>query len=542
MNRSPAVFLALALLLAGCPDFSIICRAGTSRCGAGCADYQSDRTNCGGCGVACGTGQVCSQGQCQCQAGATSCSGACTVLASDPKNCGACGSSCATGQVCEDRTCKAGCTVGTNLQCGGSCVDPKTDVGNCGGCGVACGSGQACSDGACSYELVAACFTSGQVTGLQAATGVRGPLAPMGSGPASLAMYERTLLSADGLDRLLYQAVGKGPGSATFPLFARRVRTGEAPNQVLVDPPYVYVVNATGGSLQVLKRGAGDGGVVLSDAGLDGALALSTVAELPLGANSFPQGAARLGTTLYVPLYGGFGAGAADAGQQVALLDVTNPEAPTERARVDLRGVDLRPFDGGAPVARPFAVTVHRGAVYLALNNLNPDTYVPEGPGLLARIDGATQAVTVVDLGAQRCLNPVWLQSDGTSLFVSCAGAALYSGPPDYALVGNDRASVLMLNAADAVVGSWSASCPADAGTLSDGGSSCAPILPGRFAVRGGRVFVGDQNAGRVFVLQASDAGLLEERGYAAAAAPIQACVRDGTTGIANVSDVLSVP
>jgi hypothetical protein len=541
VNTSPVVFLALALLLAGCPDFTIVCRAGTSRCGSGCADYQSDRSNCGGCGVACGNGQVCSQGQCQCQAGATSCSGSCTVLATDAKNCGACGSSCANGQVCEGSACKASCTIGANIQCGTSCVDPKTDVGNCGGCGVVCGSGQSCLGGACSYDVVAACFTSGQVTGLQAATGVRGPLAPMGTAPASLAMYENALLSADGLDRLLYQAVGKGPGSASFPLFSRRVRTGEAPNQVLVDAPYVYVVNATGGSLQVLKRGGGDGGVVLSDAGLGGALELATVAELPLGDNSYPEGAAKLGSTLYVPLYGGFGAGAADAGQQVVLVDVSAPEAPAVRARVDLRGLDLRAFDGGSPVARPYAVTVHQGAVYVALNNLNPDTYVPEGPGLLARIDGTTQATTVVDLGAERCLNPVWLQSDGTWLYVSCAGAAVYSGPPDYALLRSSQAGLVMLGAGDAVVGSWSATCPGDAGTLADGGSRCAPILPGRFAVRGARAFVGDQNAGRIFVLQASDAGLTEERGYAVAA-PIQACVRDETTGIANVSDVLSVP
>jgi DNA-binding beta-propeller fold protein YncE len=539
VNTSPVVFLALALLLAGCPDFTVVCRTGTSRCGAGCADYQSDRSNCGGCGVACGNGQVCSQGQCQCQAGATSCSGSCTVLETDAKNCGACGKGCAIGTVCEDRTCKAGCTIGANIQCGTSCVDPKTDVGNCGGCGVVCGSGQSCRGGACSYEVVAACFTSGQVTGLQAATGVRGPLAPMGTAPASLALYESTLLSADGLDRLLYQAVGKGPGSVTFPLFARRVRLGEAPNQVVVDAPYVYVVNSFGNSLQVLKRGGGDGGVVLSDAGLAGALELSTVAELPLGDLTSPEGVAKLGSTLYVPLYGGGGADA-DAGQRVVLVDVSAPEAPTERGRVDLRGLNLRAFDGGAAVARPIAVTVHQGAVYVALNNLDPD-YHPAGPGLLARIDGTTQAITVVDLGAERCLNPVWLQSDGTSLYVSCAGAAVYAGPQDLVLLRTRQSGMVMLGAGDAVVGSWSPACPADAGTLTDGGSSCAPIFPGRFAVRGGRVFVGDQNAGRIFVLQASDAGLVEERGYASAP-PIQACVRDETTGYALVSDVLSVP
>src|SRR5205823_11249562 len=103
-------------------------------------------------------------------------------------------------------------------------------------------------------------------------------------------------------------------------------------------------------------------------------------------------------------------------------------------AVVNLGGLNLHPFDGGTPVARPFAITTHNGRLYVALNNLNPDTYVPEGPGMLAKIDPFDGGLSSVVLDANKCLNPVWLASDGTHLFVSCAGAAVYSGPPNYAL------------------------------------------------------------------------------------------------------------
>jgi hypothetical protein len=60
-------------------------------CNGTCVDVASDPKNCGGCGIACGATQVCSQGQCTstCATGLTSCSGACVDLTSDPQDCGA---------------------------------------------------------------------------------------------------------------------------------------------------------------------------------------------------------------------------------------------------------------------------------------------------------------------------------------------------------------------------------------------------------------------------------------------------------------------
>lgn len=53
------VMVVGAVALTGCPDTGIVCRTGTNRCGTGCADYASDRRNCGGCGPACAASQVC---------------------------------------------------------------------------------------------------------------------------------------------------------------------------------------------------------------------------------------------------------------------------------------------------------------------------------------------------------------------------------------------------------------------------------------------------------------------------------------------------
>ena len=249
----------------------------------------------------------------------------------------------------------------------------------------------------------------------------------------------------------------------------------------------------------------------------------------------------KVGASLWVPLYGGFGASGAAAGQKVLRIDISTPTAPVIVASdtVNLSTVNLKPFDGGAPVARPYAIISHLGNVYVALNNLNPDTYAPEGPGLLAKINPATRAVTIIDLGGDKCLNPLWLASDGTHLIASCGGAAIYNGPPNYELLSTDKSGMVLLDSSDVRQSTWTPSCPLAA----DGGAGCAPILVGRFALSQGRVYIGDQNGGRVFVLDITGNSLGERRGYRGdAGAAISACAVDPITRIANVSDVLAVP
>jgi hypothetical protein len=166
------------------------------------------------------------------------------------------------------------------------------------------------------------------------------------------------------------------------------------------------------------------------------------------------------------------------------------------------------------------------------LNNLNPDTYAPEGPGLLARIDPGTDAVSVIDLGGARCLNPQWAATVGDKLVVSCGGQVTYT--PTFTIESVRAAGLVLVDELDQVAASWSSACPAglDAG-------ACLPMMPGRFTVRGARVLLGDQNAGRVVVLDVSDAGFTEVRGVTDAVAT---CPVSALTGAANVSDLVSLP
>lgn len=531
MKQLTLMSLAAALSLMACPPTGVVCKPGTVPCGSGCVDPASDRRNCGTCGNICGAQQDCTPqasgaSACACRAGTSLCAdGICSATQFDAKNCGTCGNACAGGQVCETGTCKESCTLGL-LRCGASCVDSASDESNCGGCDVACAQGQQCVGGVCDYPAIAACYWSGQIVGFDPTTGVKGQLSDLGSNPAALARVGTTILAADGTDRRLYSALPTASGAYAKTNLA--TQTGAVPNQVFVDRPFVYVVNAGSGTLTVLREGA-DAGVLRLDAGVEGTLVLGAVAELALGMNTFPQGIAKLGTKLYVPLYGGYGAEAADAGQELAQIDITNPAVPTLAGRISFKASDLKAFDGGSPVARPWAVVSRNGAIYVALNNLNPDTYVPEGPGLVAKVEAGN--VTIIDLGASDCLNPQWIGALGTSLVVSCGGLITYS--PTFSVESVTAAGVVVLDAQDArlpTVWSSSGSCGADAG-------GCMPMMPGRFAVSGQQVLLSDQNGGRVVVLEVTDAGVVEVRGGAAALA---VCPVSATTGVANVADILS--
>jgi hypothetical protein len=128
----------------GCPAHT------PTRCGTKCINTKTDAHNCGACGHACGTNQICSAGTCvtRCSAGETNCSGACVTLATDPKNCGTCGHACATNQLCSAGTCVTECSVG-ETNCSGACVTLATDAKNCGACGHTCPSDQVCAGGQC---------------------------------------------------------------------------------------------------------------------------------------------------------------------------------------------------------------------------------------------------------------------------------------------------------------------------------------------------------------------------------------------------------
>ncbi|MFT3712462.1 MAG: MXAN_6577-like cysteine-rich protein [Archangium sp.] len=518
--------VAVLAVFSGCPPMGVVCKPGTVPCGTGCIDPTSDRRNCGACGTACFAGQDCNAGSCACRAGTTACGSDCAVLDYDAKNCGRCGNQCAIGQVCELGACQQSCSMGLT-RCGASCLDTSGDTLNCGGCGVVCEQGQRCSAGVCNYPAVAACYWSGQIVGFDPASGVKGPLSDVGTNPAALAQLGNDTLVSDQTDHRIYSAAPTPSG--TYAISNRASPAGSVATQMLVDRPYVYVANAGSGSVLVLQEGV-DAGVITLDAGVNGTLVLGTVTEIQLGMNTFPQGVAKVGSTLWVPLYGGFGADGADAGQELAKIDVTNPAMPMLNGRVSLKNVDLLAFDGGTPVARPWAITAKGTDVYVALNNLNPDTYVPQGPGLVAKVNTTNDMVSVIDLGATQCLNPQWLSFVGEQLVVSCGGQINYSAT--FSVDSVVAAGVVVVSSGGDVLPNkfdCSASADVDAGFL--------PMMPGRFAASNGQVVLTDQNGGRVAILAVTDAGVTEVRGVSTALA---ICPVSPTSGVANVADVIT--
>jgi hypothetical protein len=527
----------VVLLLCACPETGIVCRPGTIRCNNGCVDTTSDKRNCGGCELACLAGQQCTSSTCLCASGTALCDGQCVVFETDPRNCGACGQRCAAGEVCENKTCHGVIVIGDggpndagsfctggNTQCGSSCVNLSSDPMNCGACGAACDVPMSCHAGKCSWDLVAACGTNGLVVGIETRGETNGPRKPLGPQPVALASYGETILSVDLTDRVLNQAkssLDQLPASAPV---------GAGPNHILVEPPFIYVANSDGNTLQVLR---------VSDAGTaDSGMLLLTIGELNFGMNTYPEAVARAGGSLWVPLYGGF-FGAYDGGQTVVRVDVSDPTMPRERGRVSLSSIDLKSFDGGVTIPRPFFITAVGESMFVPLNNYDT-SYSPSGPGMVARIE-VDGGVSAIDLGADVCQNALYSVASGRKLFVSCGGKGVYSGPPDYALLSIERTAVVMIDVDTGAQASWVPQCFADAG-LPDGGTSCTPILPGRLAAQNGRVYVTDGSGGRVFALDVTDAGLVERRGYfGTAGGPIQACL-PGPNGFSNVNDIIALP
>jgi hypothetical protein len=85
-------------------------------CGGTCANLGEDRTNCGQCGHACLSDQLCLNGAClvSCPSGMVMCEGTCANLNTDGHNCGSCGTSCMSGDDCIHAACKkhnSGCAL-----------------------------------------------------------------------------------------------------------------------------------------------------------------------------------------------------------------------------------------------------------------------------------------------------------------------------------------------------------------------------------------------------------------------------------------------
>ncbi|MBI2388508.1 MAG: hypothetical protein HYV09_02725 [Deltaproteobacteria bacterium] len=141
----------------------IACPKDQSVCGGKCVSTSEDRAHCGKCDTACADGELCVAGKCTvaCPKGQTACDGKCATLESDNANCGKCDTKCGPGQVCSASTCGTTCATGF-LTCDGPvlgdagttkyCANPKTDRDNCGACGTKCLAGEICDGGSCKLE------------------------------------------------------------------------------------------------------------------------------------------------------------------------------------------------------------------------------------------------------------------------------------------------------------------------------------------------------------------------------------------------------
>jgi len=130
---------------------------------------SGDPANCGRCGNACSTGQMCWNGNCiaSCEdAGLSTCYGYCMDTTADDWNCGTCEHACNSdgpGLFCLESTCHE-CADAGLTNCSDWCTDARWDLGNCGWCGNYCGgANQTCNNGVCDLGGVGApCYESNQ--------------------------------------------------------------------------------------------------------------------------------------------------------------------------------------------------------------------------------------------------------------------------------------------------------------------------------------------------------------------------------------------
>jgi hypothetical protein len=350
----------------------------------------------------------------------------------------------------------------------------------------------------------------------------------VGGVPSALGLLGETLLSADGESKSLFE-VPLGHLKLQPLVSAEKPAVGTFPAQVFVEASdggaRVYVVSSGSNTLNIFDAPARAYGRIDDAAGTTvGTLGLTSSGGYAFGPSSSPEPFAKLGNHLFVPL---FSAG------QVVRLDVSNPVAPAVVDTFDLTTFPPSFSDGGVPNADPSQALLHNGNIYVALNDLSADFSTP-GPPLLVKIDpskSGAAAVSQVPLDPTECLNVVSLAdlptgSSPSRLLVGCAGHTQYDS--NFQALSVDHTAVVLLDGDDRRLASWTPST--DAGVV--------PPSVGKMAVLGPRVYVSDQNAGRVYVVGVTGNSIVERIGYLDGGTPLSVC----GGSVSNISDFAVIP
>lgn len=314
-------------------------------------------------------------------------------------------------------------------------------------------------------RLYAACYASGHVAVLSPST--RNLLARerVGDNPQALSSVDEVLLCADDgaqrLWRLEAQSLQK----------LGEVATGQLPNHVSVseDKHHAYIINAASGTLQVV----------------DTQTWKTLPATVYFGENTYPQTLALMGSCGFVPLYGNLAGGQTAPGQRLARVNLSHPTSPRLQGEADFSSLHLYPYAGRTPIPLPYDVVVHKGFLYVALNNLAAD-YNPAGPGAIAKVNPHTLEAEVLLLG-DTCLNVVSLASHGEWLLASCFGEYGNPGTAGVALMEDDKLKNL-----------WTAP---------------PGFVPGALATPCGELWVGNANGGDIYVFSTQEGRLQLLRG-----------------------------
>ncbi|MHB8417502.1 MAG: MXAN_6577-like cysteine-rich protein [Myxococcales bacterium] len=431
-----------------CDAGACVCQGNLTACSNRCVDLGSDFDNCGGCGKGCQSGQVCFNGGCasycsaadagSSDAGLTDCGGSCVDLGANPSDCGQCGQACGTGEICADAGC--GCPAGQTL-CDGGCEDVSQNQQSCGACGVACAAWQLCRGGHCTgpdvlvscsnYNIAQVPATAESVVGLDSLTGqILLPAQPLAAPPpdggAPLTPQISSLLYTDAATLWVLDGTNAQVDIfdvSSWPATVKAsVAVGNQPSQILSCGGYVVVVNSTDNTIQ----------------GIDPAT-MRTVAEVNLGAGESPYAAACDGNhTLYVTDPGSLVATPPPAGD-VKSIDLSQATWTVGQTLAVPASDVARVSDGGAALADPEGIAFVQfdgGAELLAtVGSLDPATYAPVGPATLLVMDPALSAVQATIDPGSGCENAQVLTVDPVRglVYESCTGA-YYTGATESVL------------------------------------------------------------------------------------------------------------